>query len=356
MQPACSGRLEVHAASPPYATESYVHSLMTMLPDAWKPPRATPLTGPGSAVHTPDAVQFWYQWTQAVAVPQSSMFLPVLNPDVVSAALELVPSTVFPREDDTPATLAQRILQANFFDDLRALVGGGQFGPTRVELNGTVYRQPRRKSWSLVVREIVYEHGELVRTMYAYGKPNSRIRTEINADPMPWAICELGIQCFLAAQHALCSACASSPPNHCQLLGYYGLFDSKCGRHKDDHKLDTLHRVLLNRLTVEEAVMTTKGAMKPGADVLVFSTGPLPVLFSYCFTRNGRRFVGRMDHEICPAFSRISLPNGSLFVFKAVDDLYFYHEVEINWRYAKRTDHRFAFVFRWLEKECDFPC
>ena len=47
MQPACSGRLEVHAASPPYATESYVHSLMTMLPDAWKPPRATPLTGPG---------------------------------------------------------------------------------------------------------------------------------------------------------------------------------------------------------------------------------------------------------------------------------------------------------------------
>ena len=45
---------------------------------------------------------------------------------------------------------------------------------------------------------------------------------------------------------------------------------------------------------------------------------------------------------------QLDLPHGSLFVFKAIDDLHFYHEVSIHWEHAESTHHRFAFVFRWL--------
>ena len=71
---------------------------------------------------------------------------------------------------------------------------------------------------------------------------------------MPWAVSELGVQCFLSVRHVLADVCANSPPNHCQLMAYYGLFDSKCGRHKDDHDIETFYKVLLNRMTVARAV------------------------------------------------------------------------------------------------------
>ena len=199
--------------------------------------------------------------------------------------------------------------------------------------------------------------------MYAYGKPDSRIRKEVLATPMPLEIGELGVHLFLSVRHLLADVCASSPPNHCQLLAYYGLFNSRMGRHKDDHKLDTLHDVLLKRMTLADAVKTTKGALVPGSDVLVYSTGPLHMLFSWCFTRENAPFLKRERHET-HRWMQITLDHGSLLIFKSIDDLYFYHELSIAWwkcygipTAVKETDFRFAFVFRWLGKEqqCDFP-
>ena len=95
--------------------------------------------------------------------------------------------------------------------------------------------------------------------------------------------------------------------------------------------------------------------MLPGSDVLVYSSGPLPMLFSWCFTREDQHFLGREYHEIHP-YMQLDLQHGSVFVFKAMDDLHYYHEVSIDWNLANELDHRFAFVFRWLgeEQECDF--
>ena len=235
-------------------------------------------------------------------------------------------------------------------------------------LNETAYPQPRRKSWSIVVRDAhLNDDGVLVRTMYAYGKPNSRIRDELHATPMPWEIALLGVQLFQSVRHVLSTVCASSPPNHCQLLAYYGLFDSKMGRHKDDHTLQHMYDWLFNqidsrnrmsrviRMDVEEAAKKSKGAMIGGSDVLIYSVGHLPVVFSFCYAQKDLPFVERRHYKIHPDM-QINLPHGSLFVFKAIDDLFFYHEVSIDWGPggACETDYRLAFVFRWLCTECEF--
>ena len=320
------------------------------LPNGWAPPQARVRFGPGSCSHAPSNQEFVMWALGTVAIRQSLEFKPQLKESVVEAVLYgIVPQAVLPIEGDTAQSLAGRIADAKFFDELYALVAGGSRGSKRVRLNETTYSQTRRIAWSAVVEGAHTDgDGETVWTMYAYGKGNSRIRTDVMATPMPWAIFELGVQCFLSVRHVLTEVCASSPPNHCQMLAYYALFDSKCGRHKDDHEKSDFHEVLLGRVTAAEAVNRSKGAMLPGSDVLIYSAGPLPVVFSWCFTRdNPGHFVPRESYEIHP-YMQIDLPHGSVFVFKAFDDLHFYHEVSIALEYAQPTDHRFAFVFRWL--------
>ena len=329
-----------------------------LVANGWAPEAPSePNFGKGTISHARGNQEFIMALLKTIAIRQSFEFTPDIPQSVVDAVLcGIVPQEVLPRLDDDQKVLATRIALTQFFDELMVLKGGGSQGGKRIPLNETCYSQPRRKSWSIVADDVhMNDKKQLVRTMYGYGKRNSRIRTDVMATPMPWPIFELGLQCFLAVRHVLTKVCASSPPNHCQMLAYYGLFDSKCGRHKDDHELQVLHKVLLNCMTAEEATNTTKGTMLPGADVLIYSAGPLPVLFSWCFTREGQHFVGRELHEIHPLM-QLDLPHGSVFVFKAIDDLHFYHEVGIMWKYAKPTDHRFAFVFRWLgeAQEMDF--
>lgn len=351
----------VHEHVRPYVTlsdlttaglERYMHSKM--------PGRPTLIFGRGDVPGVDDAPEFIQKCiVGAIAPIKSVQVIPRLDAEVVETVLSTcVPEAVVPKEGDTPKTLAARLLASNFYDDLLALVGGGSKGSKRVRLNATTNSTPRRRAYSIVVADVHRDkNGALVRTMYAYGKPNSRIRTQVMATPMPWPIFELGLQCFLSVRYYLCDICAARPPNHCQLMGYYALFDSKCGRHKDDHSLRTLHRKLWNVYTLEEAVRTCKGAMVAGSDVLIYSNGPLPAVFSWCHTTVDRPFMPRKYHEIHPCM-QIELSHGSLFVFKAVDDLHFYHEVFIDWTTAQLTDHRFAFVFRWLgeEQQYDFPC
>lgn len=344
-----------------YVTKEDVFVVMlAALPDGYAPAPAKPRFGPGSISHADgnedDLMRDCFLGT--FAARQSSEFLPNLNPSVVDAVLMgVVPSEVRPVEGDTPLSFARRIASTRFFDELAALIGGGSRGSKRTNLNETDYRQPRRISWSVVVEDVhLNDQGIPVRTMYAYGKRNSRIRTDVHATPMPWPVFELGVQCFLSVRHVLAEVCATSPPNHCQMLAYYGLFDSKCYAHKDDHEVHDFHDVLLGEATSAEAANRSKGAMVPGSDVLIYSAGPLPVLFAWRFTRHERgHFVGKDMYELHP-FMQLDLPHGSVFVFKAVDDVHFYHEVNIQWRFANPTDYRFAFVFRWLgeAQELDF--
>ena len=268
-----------------YVTEEELFALMQSIDQSdVKPPRAQPVFGPGCHSHQPgNEASFRENVTHHLIDRKSFLAFPQIREEVVANALAQIPDALKTDARDTKETLIQKIRSIGWFDEQFPLQGGGRRGKKRVRLTATDYSTPRRKSWSVVVQDAHENNsGSLVRTMYSYGKPNSRIRVETNATEMPVEIGTLGIHLFLSAHHLLSDACKSSPPNHCQMLGHYGLFDSKVGRHKDDHEIGTLHEVLLGSKTEEEAVKTTKGAMVPGSDVLIFSNGPLHVFFSWC--------------------------------------------------------------------------
>ena len=322
--------------------------------------RSNQIFGPGCATHAPGNQEAICAATGSLYIPQSMVFQPALDPGVAEAAMDVVPDDIKSRKGDNKANLVKCISNEGFYDNLHALHGGNgcRKRKKRVPLNETDYSQPRRKSFSVVIKDVHLDKaGHPVRTMYRYGKQNSRIRTDATATPMPHEILELGTQCWRSIRHVLSTdVCTSSPPNHCQVLGYYGLLDSKIGRHKDDHHLGDLHRVLFGAMPVEKAVMKGKGAMSPGSDVLVYSAGPLPMLFKWCYAPRKGPFAPRKGHSVHPDM-QIRLEHGSLFVFKAIDDLCFYHEVSIDWSTAELIDYRLAFVFRWLDGRhaCDFP-
>ena len=151
-------------------------------PAGFAPPAATPQFGPGSSNYTKGVEKDTMEHLGTIAMRQSLLFRPTLYMKILIAVMNLIPKELLPRNDDTPELLAQRISQCALFDELEALTAGGQCGKKRTRLNETTYSQPRRVSWSVVAEDLhLNDEYHLVRTMYAYGKPNSRIRTGIIA-------------------------------------------------------------------------------------------------------------------------------------------------------------------------------
>ena len=291
---------------------------------------------------------------------------------LVEAACSIIPDEIRSRQGDTAEGLVQRLSESKFYEEMHALKGGGREGKKRVNLNDTEYGQPRRRSWSVVIKDVhVDANGTPVRTMYKYGRENSRIRCKSNAAPMPKAVFELGARCFMAVRHMLADVCDSSPPNHCQALGYYGLFDPKMGLHKDDHRLDDFRsfqvkcQLARNRGQpldastyadcLEAEARKSKGAMLPGSDVMIFSVGTMSMTLDFFFPPKGRPYTKR-DNYVTHVIYKCPMGNGYLTVFKAVDDFNFYHMV-LPVVYAQLHQYRIAFVFRWLgvQQVKDFP-
>ena len=215
----------------------------------------------------------------------------------------------------------------NFFDDLDPRLGGNK--SKRIPLNESIYSQVRRLHWSVVLAEYRNDAGQLVRKMLSYGKANSRVRSVLHATPMPSPVSDLVHHCYMTVRHELSSPCQSSAPNHVALLAYYGAFESAMTRHKDDHLLADFHRMLFKRISREDATMRSKGtAQVAGSDVLILSFGSMDMLFSFCFAHKDHRFAPMSEHRVHHTYQRL-LTNRTLLVFKAVDDLHFYHTVTV---------------------------
>ena len=91
-----------------------------------------------------------------------------------------------------------------------------------------------------------------------------------------------------------------------------------------------------------------------GSDVLVFTLGNAPMDFVLAFHNKNNPAGAPKSYRIVPEFT-FPLANGTLFIFKAVDDLIFLHGAELRAQH-KGDVHacRVALVFRWLRSERDF--
>ena len=58
----------------------------------------------------------------------------------------LMPDSMFPRDDDDSKSLAQRLAECDYLDDIHCQKGGT--GKRRIRLNATTYAQPRRITYS----------------------------------------------------------------------------------------------------------------------------------------------------------------------------------------------------------------
>ena len=79
-------------------------------------------------------------------VPAASVLIRPKNEEVAIAASyvrALVPPDVFPRDDDTPESLALRLGASSFLDDIHYPIGGHGRAGRVVRLNDTKYPQPR---------------------------------------------------------------------------------------------------------------------------------------------------------------------------------------------------------------------
>ena len=84
-------------------------------------------------------------------------------PEVARAAeavLKLVPKNVLPVEGDTAESLVARLESSDWLDGMEVKEGGHGKGGRYVLLNSEEYPQPRRKAWSVLVKEEMEEKEE----------------------------------------------------------------------------------------------------------------------------------------------------------------------------------------------------
>ena len=295
---------------------------------------------------------------------------PGIDPKVVAEAKEIVPDAVRVREDDTRESLLQRLSSCHELDDMLVLQKGSTL--PRVRLNATVYPQPRRISWSVVVRESHEDaDGDRVTTMYTYTFSGT-MPENWHARPMPRAIFQLGAHLFHAVRTHLSACCQHSPPTACQLLCYYTVFDADIGRHKDNFSLRDAIRAMeamrARKLTPQQAFEEVAGESKGtpsggdensqliGSDVLVYTECNEAMNFELSFPDPENPYGDKTTYRLDPCYA-YPLENGTVFVFKAIDDLFFFHEAHFNIRVravGRQDGYRFAYVFRWLTSERDF--
>ena len=308
------------------------------------------------------------QAAQAVdaLVSASSVCVKVdVDPELLERVQAAFPPEMEQRPDDTADSLCSRINSNQWSEKSMVLQGG--CGPARVQLKATTYPQPRRKTWSVVLgigeAYLDNETQQFVFDAYYY-KSRQRNAEDWKACPMPLSIFELGVQLWhVALPFIHFGPSKLGPPNGCQALCYYSLFNGAIPRHRDNFTTQQMIQYGLDasekRSSVDEwmeclAVRGPDGEAVNSADigsyVLIYTMGDAPMDFKLSFPPPGKRRAGRAQYEVHPLFT-IRLSHGSLFIFSPLDDIFFCHEACFP---DGAVGYRYALVFRWHSLQAQF--
>ena len=197
--------------------------------EAWEPPSFKIVWGP---VSEECAVRFG-----AISGCESILIRPTMTLElegILQRIRALMPDAMFPRECDDANSLARRLGDCDFLDDIHCRKGGT--GRRYIRLNNTTYAQPRRVTWSeLVPHELVPQEfaGEEDDTwcLFAYTQAY-RHPEDWRCRPMPSPVQDLKHYVWQAAKATgrLSDYCAQHAPTACQLMIYYVLLGNRIGR------------------------------------------------------------------------------------------------------------------------------
>ena len=160
----------------------------------------------------------------------SSVLLGIeLEPGLREAVLALLPKDVLPCRLDTKATLQERLGKTVWLDAIHFLKKG--HGPGYPPLNRTSQSQPRRVTWSVILKDAEEDvDGDVVVQLFAYHTMFGREPTDMCCRPMPMAVFDLGLALWRSAWPYLGIRSQAHPPGHCQ-----GLFCKPPTSHTHTH-------------------------------------------------------------------------------------------------------------------------
>jgi hypothetical protein len=222
-------------------------------------------------------------------------------------------------------------------------------GSTRL-VNDTLFPQPRRKSWSVIISHEQDEEASHTgpapwsNRLFTYSQ-SYRPPSDWRAAPMPVAVFDLGVACWQAVWEHLSPISQVCPPTGCQLMIYQTLFGACIGRHRDNglQPPDGSHGRLGNSEDENSQIR--------GSSVLVFTKGP-PMTFALSSPPAHLKpwTATKTEYEIDPELT-IPLGDGTLYVLTPRTDEQCCHEAWFEDSVLRRgADVRRAYVFRWLSK------
>ena len=269
--------------------------------------------------------------------------------EVLSDLQSILPPDLLPTKEDTTSSLAHRLAQSTFLDDVRVRKGG-MCGKRLVPLNGTSYSQARSVTWCSPVgvsERWVDEDGDEVHVLHHYINPTRPSVNDVRCRIWPQPVHNLAEYVYFLAFPHLGTLSRAYPPNHCELKVYYSLFNSKIGRHKDFFTVAQLAHYMEHNEYYKDK--KTRG-QTPGSDVLIWSMGStMHLVLSFPEYSDIESIWSPQSYQVHPDLV-FPLQHGTLFVFKSRDDFYFCHEAYFGVD-ASNEDCRFAFVFRWVSSE-----
>lgn len=277
---------------------------------------------------------------------------------------EWFPDELRVRPTDTRQSLLQRVAQSDFLDDIGLPIFSSKRKRAALQLNEALMRQPRRASFSVQgspVQTIVQSGraSEVVSLYHYYGFKHARI--------MPPVLFDLCTAVWRAALHVLSPVSRLCPFTHCQLLIYYECFGCRINQHRDNS-----NNLLLKRLLQGENPSQTfptdwlrnprvkQTGQVAGSDVVIYTLGSTPMLMTLRFPHPDNLFDERDSYACHPNFS-VTLSAGTIFVWNALDDIFFTHEAAFmsegrSLECVGESGWREAYVFRHVNALNLFHC
>ena len=203
-------------------------------------------------------------------------------PEVARAAeavLKLVPKNVLPVEGDTAESLVARLESSDWLDGMEVKEGGHGKGGRYVLLNSEEYPQPRRKSWSVLVKEEMEdEDGDHVHWLLAYKVP---------AKKSSW-------HCTVTAQHpAPRAAHRHTSPLRLRGGGARKIRETVGGTRCAPHTKGLLGYFIGRTLKQEQVYVDVVKEVAPGHPAL----SPLGEILPFCRELPGADYLSEDPHE-----------------------------------------------------------
>jgi hypothetical protein len=265
---------------------------------------------------------------------------------------------LIPVSTDDKRSLVGRISKSKYLDDIVV------YYPQPSVLNESfTSHQPKRRSEGIVKKSVHVFHGsngegqsKRIITLPNYTS-YGRHQDNWQGRPMKLSTFVASLICWRVCWKYLTEVSRKNPPNHCQILFYYGALKSKMGYHRDNFNVQFIKDIISGK-TIQLNGHPSGGGENSqivGSNVLVLTMGNKPMKFSFRFPSSGNVKGSRKTYVTSPKH-QFTCGNLTISVLDPIDDIMMTHGASFVYNRIEKKDHwlRVGYCFRWLQSYRDF--